>query len=193
VSTPSTNVPVGVASKTGYAVAATGLIGAVLAYLTGDHSQAQLGSILSASVGAISLAVTQIGRYVQANSQIHANAELSRQFGQGAAFVRTIEQYDPGALAQVEALVRGAVRDEIARLSGTAAAVATDPKPATVTSGSESPTEATDPEPATGPGGSDGPTEATNALDMLLLPTEEEEAAQQPPAAAADAPPTAGA
>jgi hypothetical protein len=39
VTPPSASVPVGVASKTGYGVAAAGLIGALLAYLTGDHSQ----------------------------------------------------------------------------------------------------------------------------------------------------------
>lgn len=126
MTTPPTNVPIGLASKTGYGVALAGLIGAVLAYLTGDHSQAQLGSIVSATVAAISLVVTQIGRYVQANSQIKSNAELSRLYADSRTAIKTVEQYDPAAMAQVETIVRNVLKDEIARLPATARTVATD-------------------------------------------------------------------
>lgn len=120
------SVPVGLASKTGYGVALAGLVGAVLAYLTGDHSQSQLGSIVSASVGVISLAMTQIGRYVQANSQINAYAQIHRVYAEGGTVVRTIEHYDPNASSQVDLLVRDAVREEIGRLHGVPQQAATD-------------------------------------------------------------------
>lgn len=125
-STPG-KVPVGVATTTGYGVALAGLIGAVLAYATGDHSQAQLGSIVGAAVGLISLTITQIGRYVQANSQIKANVELKRLETQAGAVLSTVQHDDPQATAQLEAIVRGVLRDEINRLPGTTTqTVATD-------------------------------------------------------------------
>jgi hypothetical protein len=120
-------VPVGVASYTGYGVAIAGLIGAVLAYVTGDQSQAQLGSIVGATVGLISLAVTQIGRYVQANSQIKTSVEMKRLEAEGKSMLGALERSDPQAIAQLEEVVRGVLRDEINRLpGGTAQAVATD-------------------------------------------------------------------
>lgn len=113
---PPATVPVGVASMTGYGVAAAGLIGAVLAYLTGDHSQAQLGSITGAAIGLISLALTQIGRYVQANTMLKTNPQLGNLYSQGAAVLGTIEQYDPNVVSQVEALARKAISDELAKV-----------------------------------------------------------------------------
>lgn len=147
----------GIASKTGYGVALAGLICAVIAYATGDHSQATLGSIISASVGLISLAITQIGRYVQANSQIKHDALLQQLVSQGRTAVTTIQQYDPRALAEIEDVVRAAVKAEIARLPAPEAAVAGE----VVDDASE---------------------ELAGHAPNLALPTPEEEAAQQPPA-----------
>jgi hypothetical protein len=126
VTPPSGNVPVGVASKTGYGVAAAGLIGALVAYLTGDHSQAQLGSIVGAAVGLISLAMTQIGRYVQANTLLKTNPQFGNLYAQGAAVLGTIEHYDPNALPQVDALVRKVVSEEIGKLPSGSRTLATD-------------------------------------------------------------------
>jgi hypothetical protein len=116
VTPPSGNVPVGVASKTGYGVAAAGLIGALVAYLTGDHSQAQLGSIVGAAVG----------RYVQANTLLKTNPQFGNLYAQGAAVLGTIEHYDPNALPQVDALVRKVVSEEIGKLPSGSRTLATD-------------------------------------------------------------------
>jgi hypothetical protein len=90
----------------------------VLAYVTGDHSQAQLGAIVGAAVGLISLTITQIGRYVQANSQIKNNVELKRLENEAKGGLMAFEHNNPEAVAQLEAVVRGEVRDEINRLPG---------------------------------------------------------------------------
>jgi hypothetical protein len=110
---PPPSVPVGAASIAGYGVVVAGLIGAVLSYVTGDHSQAQLGSIVSASVALISLVITQIGRYVQANSQIRANGELQKAVAAATPAWHTLEQLDPNAKAQLDALVEQALRQEL--------------------------------------------------------------------------------
>src|SRR5262249_8713138 len=90
----SGKVPIGLATQAGYGVAIAGLVGAVVAYATGDHSQAQLGSIVSGSIAVISLVVTQIGRYVQANTQIKANRELVDAYSQVTGAVQVIERAD---------------------------------------------------------------------------------------------------
>jgi hypothetical protein len=168
------------ASKTGYGVALAGFLGAVIAYLTGDHSQAQLGSILSASVGLISLAVTQVGRYVQANTQIRADADLQRLMSESANVVHTIDRYDPGAVAQLEVMVRNAVHDEVSRLAGGSGTVAGEVAGEVVDDVAG--------EVLGHPAGSEvAAPVASPALDRAahpLLPTPEEEAAQQPPGAA---------
>jgi hypothetical protein len=110
---PPPPVPIGLASKTGYSVAIAGLIAAVLAYVSGDHSQAQLGSIVGASVGLLSLLITQVGRYVQANSSIKANVELKKLEHGAVSVVGLVKTDDPQAVAQLRAIVRGALQDAI--------------------------------------------------------------------------------
>jgi membrane protein implicated in regulation of membrane protease activity len=117
-------VPVGVTSKAGYGVTITALVGAVLAYLLGDHSQAELGSIVAASVAVISLVATQVGRYVQANSQLKADA--NRLQTDATTVVHTINQFDPQAQQQLMGLVRVAVKDELANLPAPTQTVVTD-------------------------------------------------------------------
>jgi hypothetical protein len=185
------------ASKTGYGVALAGFLGAVIAYATGDHSQAQLGSILSASVGLISLAVTQVGRYVQANTQIRADADLKRLLSEGTNVVHTIDHYDPGAIAELEAIVRSAVHDEVARLAGGSGTVAGEVAGEVVDDVAAEVTGQVAGAPVAGEvasapvaaqvagarmaGHADGPEPARAANP--LLPTPEEEAAQPPPGA----------
>jgi hypothetical protein len=116
VPAPAQQVPVGVATKTGYSVTVAALVAAILSYVTGDHSQAELGSIVGAAVGLISLAITQIGRYVQANSQIKATIDLRRVEAAAAQIVAEVKRVDPQAPAQVEAIVRDVLAQEIGRL-----------------------------------------------------------------------------
>ena len=97
-------------------MAVAGLIAAVLAYVSGDHSQAQLGSIVGASVGLLSLLITQIGRYVQANSQIKANVELKKLEHDAVSIVGLVKTDDPEAVAQLQAIVRAALQDAINEL-----------------------------------------------------------------------------
>jgi hypothetical protein len=59
-------VPVGVTSQVGYGVTATALIAAVVAFVSGDRSEQTLGVLTAAALAAVSLGITQIGRYLQA-------------------------------------------------------------------------------------------------------------------------------
>ena len=106
-------VPVGIATQAGYGVAIAGLLGAVAAYVTGDHSQAQLGAIVSGSIGVLSLVVTQIGRYVQANTQIKANRLLLDAYHEAAGTVQVIDRTDPQVTYQIAALVRAVVDERL--------------------------------------------------------------------------------
>jgi hypothetical protein len=106
-------VPVGKTTVAGYGVALAGLVGAVLAYVTGDHSQAQLGAIASGSIGVLSLLVTQIGRYVQANTQIKANRWLIDAYHDAAGTVQVIDRTDPQVTYQIAALVRAVVDERL--------------------------------------------------------------------------------
>jgi hypothetical protein len=145
--TQPSGVPVGVATQTGYAVAVAGLIAAILAYATGDHSQAQLGSIIGGAIGLISLTITQIGRYVQANSQIKANVELKRVEVQALSVGRLVQADDPNAVAQLHSLVRSVLQEEIRQLPAGTRTVATDVENSLLPSPQE---EAAAPPPAAG-------------------------------------------
>ena len=145
----SQGVPVGLATKTGYSVAVAGLIAAVLAYVSGDHSQAQLGSIVGASVGLLSLAITQIGRYVQANSQIKANVELKKLEHDAVSIVGLVKTDDPEAVAQLQAIVRAALQDAINELPAGTRPVAGDIENILLPSGQEE--AAAPPPPAASP------------------------------------------
>lgn len=63
-------VPVGVASLAGYSTSAVTLAGAAAAYLTGDRSTDTLIIILLGGYSAVSLVVTQVGRYAQAHAAV---------------------------------------------------------------------------------------------------------------------------
>jgi hypothetical protein len=140
-------VPVGLATKTGYSVAIAGLIAAVLAYVSGDHSQAQLGSIVGASVGVVSLLITQVGRYVQANSSIKANVELKKLEHDAVSIVGLVKTDDPEAVAQLRTIVRGALQDVINELPAGDRPVAGDIENILLPSGQE---EAASPPPPVG-------------------------------------------
>lgn len=62
----TTKVPVGVTSLAGYSTSVVTAAGAVAGWLTGDHSRDNLVVILLGAYSALSLAVTQVGRYLQA-------------------------------------------------------------------------------------------------------------------------------
>ena len=61
-------VSVGLSTVTGYGVTTAAFVGAVLAYLGGDHSNQQLAIIACGVIGAISFMVTNIGRQRQATA-----------------------------------------------------------------------------------------------------------------------------
>jgi len=65
-------VPVGVSTVSGYGLTVIAFAAAVVAYLTGDHSQQTVGTIAAGGVAALAFAITQIGRYVQAKAAIYA-------------------------------------------------------------------------------------------------------------------------
>jgi hypothetical protein len=144
-------VPVGIATQAGYGVAIAGLVGAVAAYVTGDHSQAQLGAIVSGSIGVLSLVVTQIGRYVQANTQIKANRWALDAYHEAAGTVQVVEHTDPQITYQIAALVRAAVDERLKGLPEVPRAVVGDVEQDLLPS------------------------------EQDLLPSEQEEAATQPP------------
>jgi hypothetical protein len=60
-------VPVGPTTVAGYSVTAVAFAAAVTAYLTGDHSQQTLGTILAGVLGGLAFLSTQAGRFVQAH------------------------------------------------------------------------------------------------------------------------------
>lgn len=63
-------VSVGLATVTGYSVSTVAFVGAVLAYLGGDHSDQTVAIIGCGVVGALAFVVTNVGRYLQARSVI---------------------------------------------------------------------------------------------------------------------------
>lgn len=81
-------VSVGLATVAGYGVTIAGFAAAVAAYVTGDHSQQVLGTIIGGAVAGLAFVVTQIGRYGQAKAAIPAV---------------TISHYGSGADAPLEA------------------------------------------------------------------------------------------
>ena len=67
-------VSVGLSTVTGYGVTTAAFVGAVLAYLGGDHSNQTVAIIACGVVGAIAFMVTNIGRQRQAVAITHAAA-----------------------------------------------------------------------------------------------------------------------
>jgi hypothetical protein len=62
----TTDPPVGLGTKVGLGVSTAAFVAAVVAFITGDRSEQTLGVLVSAAVGAITLAVTIGGRMLQA-------------------------------------------------------------------------------------------------------------------------------
>jgi hypothetical protein len=71
-------VPVGPTTVAGYSVTAVAFAAAVLAYLTGDHSQQTLGTILAGVLAGLAFLSTQAGRFVQAHHLAKQAALVSR-------------------------------------------------------------------------------------------------------------------
>lgn len=63
-------VPTGAATVTGYGVSLVSFVLAVIAFLTGDHSEQTVGVIVAGAVGLGALAVTSAGRFIQARENI---------------------------------------------------------------------------------------------------------------------------
>lgn len=89
-------VPVGPTTIAGWGTAVVAFIGAIVAYTTGDHSQAQLGTIAFLSTGLVAGGITQVGRYVQA----HAGVKKA------AAFIEGEAKDNPFAVKQIEGEVK---------------------------------------------------------------------------------------
>jgi hypothetical protein len=62
----TTDPPVGLGTKVGLGVSSAAFVAAVVAFITGDRSEQTLGVLVSAAVGALTLAVTIGGRMLQA-------------------------------------------------------------------------------------------------------------------------------
>lgn len=73
---PIPYVPTGPATKVGYGTAVLSALVAVLAYLFPEGDEQTLGVIAAGLIALVSLVVTQIGRFAQANAQIKAQAPL---------------------------------------------------------------------------------------------------------------------
>jgi hypothetical protein len=98
-------VPVGLTTKAGYTVSFLAFVAAIVAFVSGDHSDQTLGTIVAGAIGLVSLAATQLGRYVQAHTSIKAQAviteakdEFDRGFNEGVnAGAGTPPQDVPGS------------------------------------------------------------------------------------------------
>lgn len=73
---PTTKVPIGVASATGYSVSTAALVLAIIAFLTGDRSEQTLGTIAAGTFALLTLLATQLGRFWQAKEKIRAAATV---------------------------------------------------------------------------------------------------------------------
>lgn len=70
MNTEQNSVPIGVTSVAGWTTALAAFAGAVVAYLTGNHSVQTVTAIELAGIGLISGGITQLGRYFQAHKNI---------------------------------------------------------------------------------------------------------------------------
>ena len=62
------NVSVGPTSVAGWGTAVAAFVGAVVTYLTGDHTAQHVTAIETASIGLVTLVITQVFRYLQAQN-----------------------------------------------------------------------------------------------------------------------------
>lgn len=70
------NVSIGPTSIAGITTTITGVVMAIIAVYHGDETQATISAIVGGTLAIVSAAITYIGRYVQANSQIKAAAQV---------------------------------------------------------------------------------------------------------------------
>lgn len=101
-----TSVSVGPTTVGGAGLAAVALGGALLMYLTGDHTAQQVTSIEVAAGGLVSALMVLGGRYAQAHKKIGV---LGTILPPAEAVLGEIKQYDPGVPAQVEAFVKSEI------------------------------------------------------------------------------------
>jgi|HubBroStandDraft_5_1064220.scaffolds.fasta_scaffold01601_6 hypothetical protein len=98
-----TSVPIGTTSVVGWSASAVAFGTALVAYLTGDHSAQTVTSVEAAGVGLVMLAVTHLGRYAQVRKIEGTLLPVAKEV------LGTVEKYDPGVTAQVEAFVKSEV------------------------------------------------------------------------------------
>ncbi len=116
-------VPVGPTTVVGWSTAALAFVGALVAYLTGDHSAQSVTAVESAVMGLLVLIVTQLGRYAQVRKVEAAFlSEAKPIFGE-------IRQFDPGVSEQVEAFVRAEIAKVEQRFIGKAPGAAAGSSP----------------------------------------------------------------
>ena len=119
--TASTVISHGSASIAGYGTAVSAFAVALLAYLTGDKSAQNTNSLVIAGIGMVALGVTQIGRYVQANTV------LKKGLSTVEGVVDPVLKTDPSLLATIEGTVRKVVSEEVAKIKpGEVQTISTD-------------------------------------------------------------------
>lgn len=69
---PPITVPVGKTTVAGWGTTATAAVLALVAFLSGDHSEQTLGTVVAGTLAVVSFAVTQLGRYWQARELARA-------------------------------------------------------------------------------------------------------------------------
>jgi hypothetical protein len=62
------NVSVGPSTIAGWSSTITGLVLAIIALTTGDHTQQTIGAVVGGTLAVVSFTVTQVGRYAQAHA-----------------------------------------------------------------------------------------------------------------------------
>jgi hypothetical protein len=97
-------VPVGPTTLVGWGTALTAFAGALIAYLTGDHTAQSVTAVELAAFGLLPLLVTQLGRYAQVK-KIEAVAK---------PVLDGIEKENPGLVAYVAAYLKS----EVERIDG---------------------------------------------------------------------------
>ena len=70
------NVPIGPTTVAGWGAALLALVGAIVTYLTGDHTAQSVTAMEEASIGFASFAITQGFRYLQAHKILPEGSAL---------------------------------------------------------------------------------------------------------------------
>lgn len=103
----NTTVPVGPTSIVGWSTALLAFAGALIAYLTGDHTAQSVTAVELAGSGLLSLVVTQAGRY----SQVQRLENILRPDAE--AVLDDVKHTDPDFNEQV----RTFIKDELAKVA----------------------------------------------------------------------------